>query len=226
MRCRTCLMLLVLSFATASARAEISVLAAAAEVGITPESIVLADLQTHTVSILTAIESGSDARATLASAHQVVDAAAATVAQLAAALQVGVEDSELAVLVAQHTSAVADLQSRRQELAAAQTTIFQLATNGMPSALIACLTTCQQSAAYRVPPEFRVLVRTEEQWKQIEGSLRAEKKALLRGRSVPVEDAQRLLNCRSDLQVIAASQRLSVHLTTVRQLFQGFAPAS
>ncbi len=220
---RVVLATIMICIAARAAPAQTSVLGTAAEIGITPETVVLADVAEHATAILNALSAATDERLALAVAHQAVDAASQDVAQIASQLQVGAEEDELADLVAARTAASAELQQRRTELYALRDAIRSHVTNGLPPAAVVCINTCRGSAVYRVPTEFRVIQRTPEQWEAIARAVRKEKKALKRGVPLAQQYADLLVAIRSDPQVMAAEQRLLLHLATVRQIFQNYA---
>ncbi|MCP3999069.1 MAG: hypothetical protein GY722_29000 [bacterium] len=219
---RVVLATILIGVSASATQAQTSVLGTAAEIGITPESLVLADVEQHAPAILASISAASNERLALVAAHQAVDSASQNMAQVASQLQAGSDEDGLADLIAARVAAEAELLQRRTELQALRDTIRTAVTSGLPPAAVICINTSRQAAAYRVPTEFRVLQRTPEQWKAIERAVREEKKAMKRGVPLAQQYAGLLTAIRSDPQVAGAEQRLVLHLSAVRQIFQNY----
>ncbi len=209
-----------LTLASSTAQAATPVLAAAAEIGITPETLVLADLQTHATSILAEIETEENLRFLLEATHQLADQAAAEATALRQQVVAGNDDPDL---IATYESRLAELQGHQLQIASFRSSLMAAATAGMPAAQLESLATCSGASHQRVPREFRVVARTDAQWKQIGRALRAERRALRRGTALAPEHAAVLNDLRANPQVTAATVRLDLHLQAVEQVFAGFA---
>ena len=193
------------------------VIMAAAEIGITPESVVLAGLENQADTMLTRLEDAADLRAALMAKHIESSNVASQVTSLAEQLLSSAEDP---VLSAQYAQAVADLEAIQLEITVLHGDLFAVATAGYTIQQKNTLQLVKSNAQYRVPAEFRVLTLTVDEWKSTEKALRAERRALRRGEDLdPVYEAL-LLDLRTDPAVTSAAQQLTLHLSAVEQVFQ------
>ena len=97
--------------------------------------------------------------------------------------------------------------------------ILEAAIVNLPPASVQLLNTCRANAALAIPAQFGVKHKTMEQWKAIEGALRAEVRAQKRDETLHSAHAQLLSTMRADVDVIAASLRLHNQLSSVENVF-------
>lgn len=190
-----------------------------AEIGITPESVVIADLdaQSGTV-ILGRVESAVALRASLAAEHDAADAVAATITELSELmLNDADEDAQQ-----EYEAAVATLAAGQQQITALRTALFDLALDGFPAPKIQRITVWRQGAAYRVQRKFRAKELEHDTWKAIERALRAERRAIRLGEDVDEEPAQLLADIRSEPAVVEAGIRLDANFEAMKLLFGQF----
>ncbi len=191
-----------------------------AELGITPESMVIARFQpAAAATVLSRFQSAEPLRQTLASQRLLADAAGVQISRLAEALFV---DSGNAQLAAQYQVAVDQLDSIREQFNQVRSQLFDLTMAGVPEQQAQRLITWRNGATQRVEPEFRVRVRTEEQWKAITRALRAEGRAARLGEDLDQRHAQLLTAVRSEPQVAEAALRLEANLQIMKALFAQF----
>lgn len=190
----------------------------AAEIGITPESTVIADWDTQTASlILSRIEAEVGLRQALEVAHQAVDAAASTVTELA---QVLLNEPNNQQHLQQYEAAVAAQEAVGQQMVVLRDLLFDAAVQGLQQPKIDAVVIWRYGALRRVEPSFRTHQRTLEQWKAIERALRAEKRALRLGEELDEDEAQLLANVRSDPLVTQAAIQLQIDLEIMTQTFE------
>ncbi len=199
--------------------AEHNTITVAAEIGITPKSLVVADAEEHANTVLTLVVSAPDLRATLDTARSELNTAAmaSRMATRASAEHPG--DSDLA---AAYQTARAVLETKRSAYTTARNGLFAHVTAGLSDAQRTYLVRWQSSARFRVPDSFRVLQRTDEHWKAIGRALRAERRAAKRGDQLDPAMASLLANIRAEFDVIAAQNRLLAYLPQVETVFESF----
>jgi hypothetical protein len=194
-------------------------LALAAEVGITPQSMVGADVVNHTSAVLSRFSSADAIVGDLVQTRALMHAAAAEATSLSKQV---VDDPNNADLAAAYEQALAELQFQRDQLSALQTDLFDHVTEDMPDEATDRLLVWRQSSSYRVAPEFRVLEFPPDNWRLIEKALRAEARAARRDETLDDAYTDLLAGLRSNADVIAARQRLDTSLAIVEQIFDDF----
>jgi hypothetical protein len=201
--------------------ADDSVADAAASVGLTPESMVVADIDIAQVApMLTAVQSEVELRQSLNAQHAAADVAAVNVTNLSELLQQSPDDEQL---VAQHEAALNALQTAKDQIEALRGELFESATAPASADQITKLLVWRSGDGFRVPPEFRAVERTEDEWRAIEAALRAESRALRLNEELDELHAQLLNNVRSQAAVIDAGSRLQTDLQAVQTLFEQLA---
>ena len=201
-------------------RCAASAVSVAVELGITPESMVIAGFQPSSASmVLSSIEAAGAVSQALATQHQVVDTAAAQVTQLVEALFDSGDDEQL---LAQHEAALQQLAAAREQDSQLRSDLFAIATEGLPPQEIQRLIIWRSGAAHRVPPEFRVAERSPEQWRAIKLALRAERRAIRLGEEVAEDHAQLLAEVRSDAALAEAAINLTANLELMQLAFDQF----
>lgn len=83
------------------------------------------------------------------------------------------------------------------------------------------LTACIKAANRAVPAELKVEERTEEQWRELELAVVAERRAQRLGRAVPTEVATTLSAARGDSDVVAAKTGLQTRSDAIEDVFKG-----
>ena len=207
----------ILSCWGAPAKAEITASDAAQDVGITPQSIVIADLASQTNSILGALQEATDLRSQLEQQRNEADANQAQIEQELAALQ----------LTGQQTSAElqnlrASLQQKVSDIQTTKEAIYDVATQALSDPAQQTLTAVIDVGTRRVPPEFRVLDNNEAQWEQIERALRYQRRAEQLNEPLDPQWASLLDQIESDSAVVSAESRLNVELPGVEGTFQNY----
>lgn len=197
-----------------------TVIAAAADLGITPESLAVLDLQEWSSTILGNLAQASTLRETVDAKAAAATAASSALGELTARAQCGGESGSMAQAVA---AAVAAFETARQELGAARADLRDAALNGCAGNAGALLDAWTAKNGRHVPREFKAVERTAEQWDQIERALRAEIRALNRNEALDEAAAALLASIREDQAVEAAAGRLATDLATTSAAFAGFA---
>ncbi len=205
----------------ASAQAESDVIAVAIEIGLTPESIVLAQLDEELPGLLLALESVPEMRQALDQAHESADVAAALLTELSKEMLSEAADP---YLVAEYQSAMTELNDSRAQVETFREVVFQHVTNPISQDQLDALALWRDASIYRVPAAFMVLDRTPEEWKIVEKAMRAEKRAMRRGETLNAAYAQLLGDIRSDIDVVEALQRIEANLATIDQVFKTYEP--
>jgi hypothetical protein len=77
----------------------------------------------------------------------------------------------------------------------------------------------QQSAGRRVPAAFRVKLRSDNEWREIELALIAEARAVFVGHPFEGEQAQLLASVRGEIEVIAAQAAVDANLAAMQGVF-------
>lgn len=190
-----------------------------AEIGITPESVVIADLNAQsTMVILSRVESAVALRESLSSQHDAADAVAATITELSE-LMLNDADEDLQQ---EYEAAVATLAAGQQQITALREALFDFALDGFPAPKIQRITVWRQGSPYRVQRKFRAKELERDTWKAIERALRAERRAIRVGEDLDEEPAQLLADIRSDPAVVEAGIRLEANLDSMKLVFQQF----
>lgn len=192
----------------------------AAELGITPESMVVGGFEIGAATtVLSRIEAAEAARQALVAQYQLIDAAAAQVTQLAEALFDTAADEQL---LAQHEAALQQLVAAQHQFTQLRSNFFANVMDGFPPQHVQRLIVWRSGASHRVPPEFRVADRPAQQWKAIKRALRAERRAIRLGQELAQEHAQLLAEVRSDPALAEAANNLTANLDVMKALFGQF----
>jgi len=200
---------------------ELGVLASAAELGITAESLVVAGLHGHAESVMNAIDAQPQRRTELLLLHQSMDQATQAITSITAEIQSTGANIELQ---AQLSSAQASLASLQTQVDTKRSELLEIVTEGLPGNSLILLANWRTAATFNVDPQYRVAERSAEQWKSIEGALRAEKRAIRRGTELDPTQATLLTDLRQESEVGAAAARLSAQLATTQAVFDQFNP--
>ena len=197
-----------------------SITGIAAQIGITPESVVIADLDGTSASlVLGHLEEAAALCQNLAAQHLAVDAAGVSVTALSESL---LNDPGNEELIPQHQAALAALQVAKEQVVELREALFEVAVAGISPEKVAMIVVCRQGAPYRVQAGFRATQQTDNQWKAIERALRAEGRAIRRGESLDETHADLLAEVRSDQVVIEAQLHLQLNFDLMQQIFDQF----
>lgn len=208
----------VLTIAARPALAQ-NVTGVCAEIGITPESVVIADLDAQSAMvILGRVESAVALCESLAAHHDAADAVAATITELS---ELMLNDADEDVLQ-EYEAAVATLAAGQQQITALREALFDFALDGFPAPKIQRITVWRQGSPYRVHRAFRAKELEHDTWKAIERALRAEQRAIRLGQDLEEEPAQLLADIRSDPAVVEAGLRLEANFDQMKVVFEQF----
>jgi hypothetical protein len=194
----------------------VPVLQAAAQLGITAESLVLADLHGYATTILAQLEADEQSRAYLGTLQGSLNQAQA---ELAALQQLAAAAGNDATLTTQLQEAQQNVQTIQQQVATARQAFLQTVTQNLPPEGVERLQVWRESAGVTVPESFRIEQLSAEQWKVVEAAIRAEKRAERLDTELDPDLAGLLSDLRADFDVIAAAGRLSNHLSTCQATF-------
>ena len=202
------------------ASADSSTTDAAAWIGIQPSSMVIAQFtQEQTATVLSAIHNSTALRNAILTEHANADTAAELVTVFDDALRANPDN----------VAAAASLESANSSLALARSRIQALREDLFNSATIAAtavqrdrLLAFRMAENRRVPAEFRIHARSEQEWTGIETALRAERRAIRKGELLDTTHSTVLLSVRSHPDVVAASAGLQSDLAAMKSLFQQF----
>lgn len=185
----------------------------AAEIGLTPEGIVVSGLSGSVSAIAQRLASAQNVCAQILDRRQALSVAQASVAALEAAIR---NDPTNQSLRGQYDQANNQVQSTQASLTSARTQLFTTVLGDAAPQSLAMLQTFQQSAGRVAPPAFRIRPRTDTQWHAIEVAIVAERRAQRRGTALGEEHAALLTAVRAEPEVLAAQNALDQHLVSVR----------
>lgn len=198
-----------------------TVLGIAVELGIVPESVVIANVnEMAALMVLSRIDQATTLCENLMAAHEAVGTAAANVTALSILLM---GDSENDTLVQQYEVAIQTQAAAQEQVAALRDELFAFAAEGLNEQQIDAIAIWRDGSAYRVDPAFRTTQRTHEDWKVVEEALRAERRALRMGEELHEEYAELLMELRAEPAVPEASALLEANLEGMQQVFEQFA---
>ena len=191
--------------------------AIALRLSINPQSAAAAGFSVSDVqTMIGRIEAEEELRTTLASAVSQEASAQATLADLQSQQQAGVIDeqlpSQLAAAQAALNAAQASVQNTLDEL-------FDIATDGFASATVDSLTAFAASIEYPVPDSYRVVARTDGEWKAIASACTARNRAQRLNQELASPHAQLLAAVESEPAVQQAASSLTSSLATLEGYF-------
>ena len=189
----------------------------AAELGITPQSAVIANLSpTQASLVISQIQAAGALRQGLAAKHQAVEAAAIAVNELSQLLLTDVGNEEL---LEQCETAKEVRINAREQVVELQEALFAVAVVGIQADKVAMINVCKSGACYRVQSPLRAKQRTVAQWKTIERALRSESRAIRRGEDLNEDIVNLLAEVRADQVVIEAETHLNQNLEMMKLTF-------
>jgi len=189
---------------------------ATAEVGLSPEAIIVSGAQPLGQATLSAIGSAGDEYNAVSQLRQQVSVSTVARENLRRGLSLDPENEELRTQFNASTTQVAQLQ---EQLAGARNSLAAVALENWTPPQLQKLEAWKASSGRRVPASFRVASRTEAQWHAIELALIAEQRATQLGRELNPEQQQLLAAVRAEAEVVAAGQALTLHLASMEQAF-------
>jgi hypothetical protein len=206
---------MVYSFAATAVGVETEL---ANSMGITAESAVIAGLSTAEASeVLAKLDSVSELRATLQTHQIALNLATQAVSQLASVAADSQEDPQSHL--AEYLAAISELNAAKANVTSATNALFNAITDELSAQQILRLNAWKETTARRVPPSFRVVVRTTEQWDAIEQALKAEARASRLDSPLENEHEQILTAVRAELDVIVAQASLESALVSMNAVF-------
>ncbi len=208
------------------AAAETDLARAAADVGITPESIVVADLQADAGTILGRFESNRD----LISAIDTLEGHCQLgIANVNNRLEVCRANPGVGQAFQDYRTAVQSLRTFHSQLDNAKAELLERVTDGLNAQKIAALAIWKNAAGHDMPASFCAQDRSDDEWKAVKEALRSEQRIARVGtgdldeeEEIDEYNAEQVLlsEIRSDLNVTAAQVRLTAHLDLVESQFE------
>lgn len=195
------------------------VLAAAAEIRLTPEAIAASGLRASLATMLDRL-AASDIKATI-SGHRT--SLTALTAELTAVNQSLARDAQNATLLQHRAQVVAQIGTTRQAIAASQQALLAAVTNGLPAEALGRLALIRAGLERQVPTEFMAKSRSETEWHALELAIVAEARSQRTGKPPPPEVVALLAQTRAEPEVMAAAERLNTDLAPVKQAFDSLA---
>lgn len=192
----------------------------AAWIGITPESMVVAQFDVpQATAVLNALDESSELRGAIADQHAQADAASDAVTTLSESLQANPDDPDLLASFEEASTALAAAQSQIEAL---RNDLFAAAVASASEAQRQRLIIWRSAGDRRIPAEARVQAHPADEWQQVEAAVRAERRALRRGEELDTEQAALLNTIRSHPDVVQAAANLQANLAPMKVLFQQF----
>ena len=205
-----------------SAQVGSDVIATAVELGITPESLVLAELDPHADAILARIDLATDERAML---HQIKLSAVGLADQVTHLKQIVMASEYDPELMQSLVDAQASLDATMASIRSAREAIFESVMEGFEQEQVDRVLVWQSAGARSVPHELRSVAREDEEWDRIEVALKAEARANRRGEIVSPSHAAVLAQAWADPTVVQGRARLMLNLSQAQLVFAQWATA-
>jgi hypothetical protein len=199
-----------------TARGETSV-AVARQIGLGPEPLAAAGFTSNdALAMLDRLDEAASLRAAL-------DVAAAELADAVAAVDAAIQSIHIAPTDVAAANDLAAAQSilvaSKSAFATAVDNVWTEALDGIGESQRSLLENWQVAAPYALPPEFRVLARTEAEWRCVVIALRAEARALRRSEQVDESIAELLATIRAEQGVVQAAIDLDSELAMIEAVF-------
>jgi hypothetical protein len=192
----------------------------ASELGITPETAVLAGLTaTDATTFLTRIDAATSLRRDLATAREEASQHCAIITECQEHLFLDPGDD---AMLAKYEAAQRGLARAEDTIASLRTSLLETALDGYATSTSDTLArfACQQQ--YKTPEEFAALEYSDDQMTAVEAAVAAERRALRLGFAVPLDAQALLAQAWSDSKVLTASGRLSSSLDSMRLVFESY----
>jgi len=220
-------MLAACSIGLPTAGAQTNAAAIAAELYLTPEALTVAGVAPSAADdVLSNVLAEEQMLIELASKRTEADVAGEALTLAAEALMNGDGNEALITAHAQASSALVQINNEVEDI---QQSLRDAALDGVAPQAVAQLALWPQSIHFNVPPEFRALAFTQDQWLSIAVALRAEQRFLRLeaeyGAELPDEEqlssehATLLASIREDQAVITAAANLETQLDAMNAAF-------
>lgn len=183
---------------------------AALEAGLTPESFAVAGVTpAQAQSVLVVLGESEEVASALSTAHTEFELRSAALLQAEATL---LANPGQPIAVAARDAAAAQVASAAELLSDVRQSARLESLGSLPQAVVAAIDVQARNAAWIVSAELRVLERTPEEWRAIEGALRSEARAARSGSPFGGPEAALLASARADPAVIQAQANLAAGL--------------
>jgi hypothetical protein len=166
--------------------------------------------------VLDRLVSEQDLQQQLAAARADAESAAQQLANLSS--QREADPTNTAVL-AEWIAARTHVRDCTQAVQAGSAALLAAALSVLPSSQAGRISTAIAAGAYHIPSEMRVLVRTDQEWKELETAVAEEQSDLETGQPIPEAVANLLAQVRADPSVVAARAALDANLTAIEAVF-------
>jgi len=188
----------------------------AVEAGLTPEVFAVAGMTPQQAqSALAAMGEAVEIVGALSAAHSNFAARSASLLAAEAALLAGPGEPGA---VAARDAAIEQVELATELLANVRKAARAISLGGLPPTILSTVEAQASSAGWIVPTEFRVLDRTEEEWRVIETALRSEARAARSGGALDEAQANLLASIRADPIVMQAKANLEAGLEAMSQV--------
>ena len=194
-----------------------SALKIASQLGFTPESLVLAKLEDHSITILSRIEQSHDIKILLNSYRDSFIQKANEMQLIGRSLASGDHDAAQAYRDAMDEYKQLEI-SHQQSCSDIRAQVLK----GLPSANIELFQICRSRLTYKVPHEFMVMELPENEWKILERAIKAENRARRMNEELDSHFTELLSEMRANFKVIEAKIHLESKLVEVKSIFQQF----
>lgn len=185
-----------------------------AEIGVTPESVVVAGLGAgHIETMRSRLEAASSLR-------QNYDVARAGVAQRSAELTAAREAAHRGMEGQSVASAESNLATALETLATASNNLFTLVSADLDGSARETLAACRTRSRSGLPPEFWAVGIAPDAVAALRAALRAEARCERRGETLPTETSNLIAAYRENPDVQAAAQVLASELATAQSAMQ------
>jgi len=190
--------------------------ALAARIGVTPESLAVADLQPSAAAILQKLQDASELRSLLQQQQTTADQAALQLADLSRQLALETDDATTNTAFA---TATQDFQVADDQVTQTLNALREAILDDVAEPNRQILDRVQVALKYKVPIEFGVQERTIAEWEQIQAAIRVEARASRLGEETEAECASLLSDIRLDSVVATAHSSLQAGVAAIAQAF-------
>lgn len=195
-------------------------MAAADELGISPESLIVCGFTdasaANVQSILCGLGGAESLRADLTAVREAVEETAEACREMSHALLVEPENQSL---LSQFGTLMSDLAAHEAALASARDALLDVVLDGFPVEDVALLKSWQEHSDFVVPASFRAVLRSHEEWCDIHRALRAEARAARTGATLGQSYSDLLAAVRADPAVAEAETQLLMLSSQVESMF-------
>lgn len=213
-RCASLFSLMLLASNDAGA-AELGTIAR--QIGLTPTAMAAAGVAAADVSaMLDRIASADQERQALANAWATRESCLGVLKQKQTDLEAapGSESARAALVAARQA-----VGSATVSVEVAEAAVRAIAVQTMATQVTDKLAAFRESSKYTVPAQFRVVVRTHTQWRQLEAALASERQHVSEQQAVPPTVASLLSAARSEGSVAAAEAGIAANLPNLEMAY-------